>query len=367
MLRTGTIIKTQKLDLDKNTVTNTKIAATNDSNDDDEIKIIESSTKDAEIDEDVNNQTNLSVLWNDNFTFSGSELNDEKAKYYKGLILAIDSINKEYPLNKLSIINEEPFITDSLDTSFTEIYLYPFDNSTTSLNATKSIDLFSIVNIEHDSLKKTYLKGLPSNEAMRNRVLDYLKKENGHVVCLYDNENSKNKDIIETTLQNVDFIKINRKGVFQSERLSDALSSLKKNFVIIESSDVGVFLNSTNILLKNMSTSDIQLVVLNPKNIPSKEKITSKRFKILRLLYPGQYDLELNKNMDNTVALSFAINYDAFKRIYEKKSKAFTSNLKTSVLGFSFNYEWNNNVLENKTVPLFIFDENSDHTLISKD
>lgn len=363
VLRTGTIIRTRKLEVDKNTIAETKVDTS------DEVKDVEtSSNENLEVEENVKSDSNLSVLWNDDFTFSGSKLNDEKAKYYKGLILAIDSINKEYPLNKLSITKSDTFNNDSLNTSLSKTYLHPFDNSINALNTTKSIDLFSIAYHKQDSLRKIFLKGLASDKDMRDRVLEYLKKENGHVICLYDNENLKNKDIIETKLPNVDFIKINRKGAFQSENLTDALRTTMKNFVIIESSDVGVFLNTTNILLKKMSTSDIQLVVLNPNNIPSKEKITSKRFKILRLLFPKQYNLELNKGMDNTVALSFAINYDALKRLYKKNNpEAFTKNLKTSVLGFSFNYELNNNVLENKAVLLFIFDKNSDHTLISKD
>ena len=216
-------------------------------------------------------------------------------------------------------------------------------------------------------MKKIFVKSLPTEDDMRDRVLDHIKKENGHVICLYDDENINNKDVIKTVLPHTGFIKINKKGVFQSEDLSNALSLEKKNFVIIESSDIGVFLNSTNLLLKKMSTSDIQLVVLNPKNIPPKEKITTKRLKILRLLFPKQHNLVPNNDMDDTVALSFAIYFDAFQRLLSNDIKSFTDSNKPNVLGLHFNYEWKKNVVINNAVPLFIFNEDSNHFLIAKE
>lgn len=328
-------------------------------------------------DESVNNTSatvenksfDVSVVWDDSNTSATAEFKKQKSGYYLGLQKAIDSISKLHPKSELQIRNSlsNPIDSkDSLDTDTPIIALYPIEPFKQNVNSSSEIDMMSLRYSYQDSTHEFIIRGLTNEDDMRKSVLTYLKEQDAHVICIYDENHAQHKTLIENSLPEANLIATNENGTFQSNKLKSALKSDIKNFVIIESDKVGVFLSSTNTLLKEMSNAEIQLVVLNPKNIPPDGAVASKRFKILKLLYPQQYNSEISKGLSKATALGFAFNYDLLERLFKNGLETFNNNTTTSVFGFSFNYVLNDGVYENKSVILFVFDENSSGTQIYK-
>lgn len=347
--------------------TNTDIKANNSSNESDKPDT-NSNVNSNTSNEKTHKTLNVNVFWKNLNDLNEGELKKQKTNYENGLSDALNYIKIEHPKNPINDIKDSVSNTNqnSTETNEHSISLFPTDSLNHRINSLKGIDRLSIEYKYKDTISKFFLRGLPTKKSMRNKVLEYIKSYDANYICVYDKKNSQNKNIIDSTLTGIQFIKAKKNGSFDSDALRKLLQKEKKNFVIIESNNVGTFLSATNTLLREISSTDIQLVVLDPKNIPSGSVVTTTRFKILRLLYPQQYNTKLNNGMDKVSALAFAINYDALQRVYEKGLNAFDHNHKTSVLGFSFNYELNNGVYENKAVPLFIFDESSNATPISE-
>lgn len=310
----------------------------------------------------------VSVIWDDSKTILNTLELDKKSNYLIGLQKAIDTISVLYPFNKIEFNNKSTKALSPGDSSKAYNYninLYPIDSLGEKFNNYKSADMLSLNYKHDDSIKKILIRSLPNKLDMRNEVLSYLKKQNGHVICIYDEDHQINKLDIQNILPNVKFISTKKNGSFNTNDLKKSLQSDLKNFVIIESNIVGVYLNTTNILLKEISNTNIQLVVLNPENIPSESFISSKRFNILELLYPKQFNTELNNGLNDDVALGFAVNYDILQRIFKNGLQEFDTPI-TTVFGYSFDYELNEGVFNNKSVKLFVFDKNSEGIEINK-
>jgi LysM repeat protein len=310
----------------------------------------------------------VSVIWDDSKTILNTVELDKKSNYLIGLQKAIDTISVLYPFNKIEFNNKSTKALSPGDSSKAYNYninLYPIDSLGEKFNNYKSADMLSLNYKHDDSIKKILIRSLPNKLDMRNEVLSYLKKQNGHVICIYDEDHQINKLDIQNILPNVKFISTKKNGSFNTNDLKKSLQSDLKNFVIIESNIVGVYLNTTNILLKEISNTNIQLVVLNPENIPSESFISSKRFNILELLYPKQFNTELNNGLNDDVALGFAVNYDILQRIFKNGLQEFGTPI-TTVFGYSFDYELNEGVFNNKSVKLFVFDKNSEGIEINK-
>lgn len=312
----------------------------------------------------------ISIVWDDTKTSENAEIKEQKRDYYIGLQKAVDSMRKRYPNNNLRIEDGLANQVDSKDSSLNpeipNIVLNPLVQYKETNNSSSDIDVMSLKYNYQGEKKEFRLRGLPTEEDMRREVLTYLNKQSGNVICIYDKNHVQNKNLIENSLTKVAFIPTKKNGTFDSDELNDALQLDVKNFVIIESDKVGAFLSSTNILLKRLSKTNIQLVVLDPKNIPSDGAVAGKRFKILQLLYPQLNNPDISKGSSKTTALGFAFSYDILERLQKSGIESFNSNTTTSVFGFAFNYTLEEGIYKNKAVKLFVFDENSSGIEINK-
>lgn len=294
----------------------------------------------------------ISVFWDEKKISDDNTLQDQKSDYYIGLQNAIDSIGKVYPNKYVHIENDLANRTDlQVQSETPTMSLFPIESS--------EIDHMSLRYEDQGNISELKIKGLPTEDDIRNSVLTYLSEQDGNFICLYDDDHAQHKNSIEKSLSHVTFIPTNKNGTYQSNKLSNALRSDIKNFVIIESNNVGVFLSSTNLLLRKMSESNIQLVVLNSNNIPSDGSVTGKRFKVLKLLYPQEYNPELSNGLNKATAFGFAFNYDILRRLLTTGLDSFDSNETTSVFGFSFHYDLKEGIYKNKSVSILVFDENS--------
>ena len=311
----------------------------------------------------LENKLETKIFWQKSSLQAGSEQLQAIADYFKGVQNAIDSIAKNQPRMDVSIKlvskTDSTFNNETLENAETFLIkpLPNFNEDSLELSS------FEFRFLENGVPKSIYVKALPSNAEMRMKMLSFIKSKNANTICLYDDNNSYNVPNIESIIPDITLIKLNRNGTFKPNELRNALDIKKKNYVIIESDKIGVFLSASTILLKELSNFDIQLAVLNQRNIPEESQVSVNRFKILKLIYPMAYNPNFIDKNEITQQIGFMINYDILKRISLQETNAFEKG-ESEVLGTHFNYILNGNISENKAVSIYMYSENSTAILL---
>ena len=164
---------------------------------------------------------------------------------------------------------------------------------------------------QHLNLKTLDLNPVASFEKQAEILFKVVEEKNGHVVVINDAKRSRDKMIIQKNHPNASFLKIKSNDTFNESDLVQELKASRLNMVIINSNKTSVFLNTTNALLRQYAKFDIQLVVLNHELIPSSDKISDKRFRILNLMFPSAVRLE-NLEQSNVFVNQYKIEYGEF-------------------------------------------------------
>ncbi|MGB3606346.1 MAG: LysM peptidoglycan-binding domain-containing protein [Psychroserpens sp.] len=307
----------------------------------------------------------ITVVWSDANSAFNKDIRDD---YYLGMEKAIDSVVKIFPNRKLQLVADESYlepISDSIVDDYSQFFMYPIEKLKSEDDLNDAIDVVSFTYKNKGITENFIVKGLPSEELMRIKVLDYLKTKDANIICLYDNNHIQKKSIIDSILPGTSFIPVNKDGTFNTDDLKELLKSKVKNYVILESDKIGVYLASTTLLLKEVSKTEIQLVVLDAKNIPQEGAVAEKRFKILNLLYPLPYNYNISNGLSKSTAVGFAMNFDLLRRFNKNGLKDLDNNEATTTFGFTFKYMRRNGIYENIAVMLFIYDKNSNTTQIN--
>jgi hypothetical protein len=321
-----------------------------------------------------NQNISTQIIWNNELINTSNQ--SAFANNYKiGMQMAIDSLKKLIPNMHLEI-------SDSLDINSLK------NLDSTNLNSkfiiqplvieNDSTNYLSISTLQNENPISINYLGLIEESEMRNGIITYLRERSGNKILIYDKDKNETKDFVESQITNLRTIRINNKGVFTNQDLIDHLDAKNKNYVIIESSRDGVFLSATNTLLKELSNYDIELVVLNAKYIPEDNKVSSKRFHILKLIYPSgfsplfynqekvllkNYSENTTQNDRNEITYGFGMTYNALYQIYfndyvSLKEYRFIN------LGIPLEYDDTNLLFSNKTVYIYRFEEDSNTFLL---
>ena len=337
------------------------------------------STSDIENESEVSNsfpKQNIStqIIWNNDQINTNSQSTFIK-NYKIGMQMAIDSIKKVIPNINLKIRDSldinllENIDTSNLNTKFIIQPLVSDNNNSNSL---------SISTLQDGRLKTTNYIGLTEESKLQYGIIKYLNENSGNKILIYDKDKNDTKDFVDSQITNLKTIRINNKGVFNNQELIDYLDPYSKNYVIIESSRDGVYLSTTNILLKQLTNYNIELVVLNAKYIPEEDRVSSKRFRILKLIYPSSFsplfynqknlllknnNQNVSKNDSNNIIYGFGMVYHALYQIYFNNYENF-KDFNFNPLGIIMEYDDTNLQFSNKTVYIYCYKENSDIFLL---
>ena len=337
------------------------------------------STSDIENESEVSNsfpKQNIStqIIWNNDQINTNSQSTFIK-NYKIGMQMAIDSIKKVIPNINLKIRDSldinllENIDTSNLNTKFIIQPLVSDNNNSNSL---------SISTLQDGRLKTTNYIGLTEESKLQYGIIKYLNENSGNKILIYDRDKNDTKDFVDSQITNLKTIRINNKGVFNNQELIDYLDPYSKNYVIIESSRDGVYLSTTNILLKQLTNYNIELVVLNAKYIPEEDRVSSKRFRILKLIYPSSFsplfynqknlllknnNQNVSKNDSNNIIYGFGMVYHALYQIYFNNYENF-KDFNFNPLGIIMEYDDTNLQFSNKTVYIYCYKENSDIFLL---
>ena len=312
--------------------------------------------------------------------------------YYVGANFAIDSLKKlnvlvdvnmiEVELNKENKVDVASIKKNKVENSKAMILFSDVANSEkVSELAFKNNTVF-IVNQKTEGIKSTsttYI-GIPSKNEMEKAMLNYMASKNGNLIVISDEEGSAKEEYIRENFPKARFVNVKGKDVLESDQILNELLLNRKNYIVLNTSKTGLILNATTILLKESTTYQIQLALLEPKESIVGEGLSDMRFKALKMLYPS-YSKRLNQKEavrfekdfskkynfapNERVLQGFELTFDTLVRLFQDVSfEATAKDITTEQTNFTFQYYLDvDGSYSNKGVYILQYDVESDTKL----
>lgn len=305
-----------------------------------------------------------------NFSDISDDFKRAHLEFYKGANIAIDSIRKMYLsldvdvlelqsnvrsskimplLEKSEVNNYDAIILPYYDTVEEEIAAFTADNN---------IPVITASTMDFQSGNDNLFSAVPSINLQRQKVLDYIMSKNAHIIVLNDANRSESRAFISKYVPHADFINIKKNGSFSEGELIGKFKKDQLNYVIIDSERNSVFLNTTNILLSELTNYNIQLAVLESELIPDDGAVSEKRFRILNMVFPSlipakstvsskeflsAYQKKYNLLPSANIMLGFDITFDSLLRLIQQQGfKSSAVKDITEYTQLKFDYEKNN-------------------------
>lgn len=286
--------------------------------------------------------------------------------FYIGAIMAIDSLRKmnvlvevktvELSVNKENKIDASLLKKNKIENS-KAIFLFSEGLNAEKISEFASKETIPLLINQKNEVEKSYAStyvGIPSKNIFSKMMLAYFAGKSGNVIVVSDEENANKTEFIQNHYPKARFITVSDKGVIEAEALQNELIHNRKNYVVLNTEKTGLILNTTTILLKESTTYDIQLALLQPKEAITGEGLSDMRFKALKMLYPSfskrtnQADInrfkaafqkKYNAQPSEQVFQGFDLTYDAIIRLFQDASfEATAKDEITEQLLFTFQY-----------------------------
>ena len=284
---------------------------------------------------------NISKIESDTINSVASKLKTDKflnmtLDFYSGALVAIDSARTlGLNVNIKILDSQETKTTSNVSNLFAQNNL---ENSDAIIgpfyqaNIEKMAELVSKNNIPvlsplSKEIGKPYsnlYQSMPTNDAMKSAVFDYMRSKNGNIVAVIDAKKTAVKQYISENQKGVRFVGLNEKNTIIQDSLRKVFSKNKMNFVILDSQKTGMILTTTNALIALMADFQIQLVILEPNSTLDFEEIDLTRLTKLKLLYP--YITRENETPEALV----------FENAYKNKNKIFPNQYATRGFDITF-------------------------------
>ena len=284
---------------------------------------------------------NISKIESDTINSVASKLKTDKflnmtLDFYSGALVAIDSARTlGLNVNIKILDSQETKTTSNVSNLFAQNNL---ENSDAIIgpfyqaNIEKMAELVSKNNIPvlsplSKEIGKPYsnlYQSMPTNDAMKSAVFDYMRSKNGNIVAVIDAKKTAVKQYISENQKGVRFVGLNEKNTIIQESLRKVYSKNKMNFVILDSQKTGMILTTTNALIALMADFQIQLVILEPNSTLDFEEIDLTRLTKLKLLYPS-----ITRENETPEAL-------VFENAYKNKNKIFPNQYATRGFDITF-------------------------------
>ena len=332
---------------------------------------------------------NISKIESDTINSVASKLKTDKflnmtLDFYSGALIAIDSARTlGLNVNIKILDSQETKTTSNVSNLFAQNNL---ENSDAIIgpfyqaNIEKMAELVSKNNIPvlsplSKEIGKPYsnlYQSMPTNDAMKSAVFDYMRSKDGNIVAVIDAKKTAVKQYISENQKGVRFVGLNEKHTIIQDSLRKVFSKNKMNFVILDSQKTGMILTTTNALISLMADFQIQLVILEPNSTLDFEEIDLTRLTKLKLLYPSitrenetpeasLFEIAYknkNKIFPNQYATrGFDITFDTILRLSQEKSFEETSNNSaTEQIENKFDYFKTANGFVNRGVYILYYD-----------
>lgn len=309
--------------------------------------------------------------------------------FFRGALIAMDSAKSLGLKFHFNIVNTGSaklssdlvaIVKNSNINSFDAIIFPFYEKSVQDLAVlvNNNIPVVTTSNLYADKETPNLFEAVPSINAQREVMLDYLSSKNASNIIVINDENRvESREFISAKAPEARFVQVKENGIFNTEDLVGMFQKNSKNYVVLDTEKNGVFISATNTLLKEMSNYSIQLVVLESSIIPDEIDVSRKRFVILDLLYPSFTSVKsfgsekafraLYKKQyySEPVAMSnygFEITFDTLLRLFQQESFETVSKKITEYNTLKFKYLKNERgYYSNSSVDIFQFETNDTH------
>jgi LysM repeat protein len=305
--------------------------------------------------------------------------------FYAGALVAIDSakalgLNIDVKIydseeskansNISTVINGNNF--REVDAVIGPFYQQHAERAADLLNSA-DIPVISPLSKETGKSYANLYQAMPSTDAGKLAMLEYLMSKNGNIIVVNDPKRSSGKDFITKNCPDAKFVTLDEIGNISVESLKSLLVKDRKNYVVLDTEKTGMILSTTNLMLNEMSNFPMQLVILEPNETLDYDEVSMKRLTILKLLYPSMtrenhsadamaFDNDFRK--DNKIFPSqyavrgFDVTFDTMLRLSQDKTFAQSAaSDKTEQVESKFAYAQNGDGFVNKGVYILEYQE----------
>lgn len=295
--------------------------------------------------------------------------NKKSIDFYQGATLAIKTIND---LGFNFVANFYGNEKESVPAASNKVVLFPYLSEFSTLPKKFLDPQLEIINVNSKGLPentKTY-DALPSIELQRRTALEYIKKKRGNVIAISEIDRLDVRKMILDILDNPAIINVDENGQFDEDLVLSKLDKKQMNYVILDSEKSVLFLNATNLLLKSLSNYQINLVMIDKSLFPEEYNVSTKRFNILKTIYPSvnqvtttpnqlkfkaQYKSIYGEEPTKEAVFGFDIAMDVMLRLSQNSTfEQAINTLDTRYLNLKFDYnQVNNESYQNNGVYMF--------------
>lgn len=163
-------------------------------------------------------------------------------------------------------------------------------------------------------------QSMPSPDRVKMAMANYLKSKDGNVIAIVDPKKASSRVFIKENYPTARFIE----GAVTNASLLPLLSKDKMNYVVLESENKNMIINTTKILNEALAQYQIQLAVLEKNDAMDHDEIPLQNLTGLNLLYPSV-------TKDNETAEG-----SVFAKVFKKKNNIFPNQFATRGFDVTF-------------------------------
>jgi LysM repeat protein len=299
--------------------------------------------------------------------------------FYAGALMAIDSAKVMGLPLKVRILDSKESRTGSdvnglagsLATA--DAVIGPFfqgnAENAAALLASKKIPVISPLSKDQGKPYSNLFNSIPSPEAVRTAMMDYIRLKNANVIAIIDPKKASSRELIKTNYPSARFID----GALTDVILRTHLIKDKMNYVILDSENTSMVLNTTKVLADVLADYKIQLVVPEITDALESDEMPIDRLSKLKMLYPSvtrentspeaaifaKEFRERNGIMPNQFATrGFDVTFDTILRLFQEDGFAEGADTMTSEqIDNKFSYAIKNGGNYNTGVYIMQYDE----------
>lgn len=260
-------------------------------------------------------------------------------KQFSGIKMALDSLNRLGVNAEIEYVNSlNPKSLEKISDKASAVLVVSSTDLPNKISSTLQKNNIPVITFNNSNTAQSNAYAvIPQMQQVRDKVVQYLKSQNAEVVVVTNGTKNRPEHLWVKDHQDFKVIEANVNGTLDESQLRKFLSKQKKTFVLMDTNRQGVYLNVTNVLLKESADKDIQLVSLLPREQLLSEGVSEIRFKVLKLMYPSfnanpksNFHQELAAKYQSAYGLpisyeavsGFDGGFDALVRLFQSRSFA---------------------------------------------
>jgi LysM repeat protein len=219
--------------------------------------------------------------------------------FYAGALMAIDSVKKMgmnvevkiYDSNETKSTSNVANLIQNNNLKAMDAIIGPFYQNnvenTAEILSSSNVPVISPLSKDFDKVYPNLFQTMPSNEAVKNAMLDFMRAKNGNIVAIIDPKKMAIKQFLADNHKDVILVQFTETGSLNTDNLKSLLVKDKTNYVIMETEKTNLILSITNVLQNLSKDYPIKLVILQDNEALDYEEINMSRLTKLNMHYPS--------------------------------------------------------------------------------